>query len=167
MDKPRLINMVFYGLCGLTSILSAWPDYNVINAGLTLTALVLVAAYIVRLRAIPDSLVHHHMTYVIRTLWIYSTLALIGLLFASYWIFEHSDRSAIDALIDGASSGVMPGEEEIRAIEESYLAANEPFIIETLIASLFPGLLYLVWRVSRGASRARRNFRVQNLYSWI
>ena len=167
MDKPRVINLTFYGLCGATSLLSAWPNYDVMGIGLTLPLPLLIAAYIMRSRSIEDSLVHHHMTFVIRTLWIFMSLSLLLLHIAAWLIYTKGDNSVFTQIMDQASSGIMPDMSAMEEMESQYLAANHDLIIESYMTSMFPALLYLVWRVSRGASRANRNFRIQNLRSWL
>ncbi len=167
MDRPRATNLTMYTLCGISSILSAWPSYQVINIGLLLTFVVLIIAYLVRSRSLEDSLVHHHMTFVIRTLWIYSAFATVCMLLAGYLIYTKGDQTAFTGLMDQVNSGVVPSEDDLNQIEAAYLSTNMGLIIESYLTCMFPALLYLVWRVSRGASRAHRNFRVQSLYSWI
>ncbi len=167
MDRPRVINLTFYGLCGASSLLSAWPDYDVFNVGLVMTLLILIAAYIMRSRALEDGLVHHHMTFIIRTLWIYSAIASVSMMAAAWLIYTKGDQSVFTRLQDQAMAGIIPTEDDMRAMEAEYLSTNRGLIVESYLTCMFPALLYLVWRVSRGASRANRNFRVQNLRSWI
>jgi uncharacterized membrane protein len=167
MDKTRFIILAMYGLCGCAALLAGLPSYAAQNASITMMLVLLILAYIVRMNAKLDSLKYHHFTFIIRTIWIYSLFAGIGILCASWIIYRNGDASAIDALIGQIESGIPPSQQDIEVAGQSYMDTNMDLILRSMMLWMFPALLYMIWRVTRGSMRAYKNYRVQNIYSWF
>ena len=167
MDKTRFTILSVYGLCGLAALLSGFPSYAAQNAGMTLILVLLILVYILRMRAKLDSLEYHHFSFIIRTIWIYSLFAGIGVLFASWAVYQNGDASAIDALITQLETGIPPTQQDIEASGRAYMETNMSLILKSLMLWMSPALLYLMWRVIRGGMRAYKNYRVYNIYSWF
>lgn len=168
MNKERFNILGTYAFCALSALLVCAPNFTAQNCGLGLSTIILIAAYISRAQSDAESLNHHHMTFIIRTIWIYSVLAVIGMTGAGYIIYERGDASSIDAMSQQImSTGAIPTEADVEAAGDAYLAANHSLIFGTLLMWMFPALVYMMWRVARGGSRAWRNYRVQNLRAWF
>lgn len=167
MDKPRFTILSLYGLCGCAALLGGLPSYAAQNAGLILIPILLILVYILRMRARLDSLEYHHFTFIIRTLWIYSLLAGIGAIGASWVVYRDGDSSAIDALIGQIQSGIPPAQQDLEATGHSYIDANMNLILRSMMLWMSPAFLYMIWRVTRGSMRAYKNYRVHNIYSWF
>ncbi len=167
MDKTRIKILSIYALTGGAALCGGIPTYMAQNLCLSLILVTLILTYILRGMSKDDSLEHHHFTFIIRSIWIYSFFASIGMIGASWMVYDKADSSAIDTLLDQVNSGAIPSMADLEAAEQRYLDTNMPLILESVILWMFPGLLYLLWRVARGSVRAFKNYRILNIYSWL
>lgn len=167
MNAERVKILGSYGLTALAGLLTCVPSYMAQNVGMAVILLSLIAAYIFRAGTADDSFIRHHMTFIIRTIWVYSGLAVIGMIGASYQIMQQGDSSAINNLMDMATNGSIPTEDDMRAATQTYLDSNSGIIFKSIILWSLPALIYLGWRLARGSARAYRNYRVANLQSWF
>lgn len=167
LKKERLSILFFYGLCAALALISCIPHMSAQNVGLTGILVVLILSYIKRCFSEADSLEHHHLSYIIRTIWIYSLFAAIGILGAGWVIWSDGNNAAIDALTSMVEQGGMPNEADMHATVNAYLADNENLIMKSMILWMMPSLLYFILRIARGIGRGWNNYRVQNIYSWF
>ena len=167
MDKTRIKILGTYAATGAAALLGGVPNYMAQNLCFSLILVILILTYILRGFAKADSLEHHHFTFIIRSIWIYSLFASIGIVGASWMVYEKADPSAIDALLAQINSGAIPTMEDLEIAEKNYLDTNMMLILESIILWMLPALLYLVWRVARGSIRAFKNYRILNIYSWL
>lgn len=167
MDKPRLKILSMYALTGVAALLGGVPHYTAQNLSLSLALIGLIIVYAIRHYSKEDSLEHHHYTFIIRSIWIYSLIGAIGMIGASWTVFQKADASAIDTLLDQVNNGMIPDEAMLEAAGQDYFASNKSLILESVILWMFPALIYLMWRVARGSVRAYKNYRIVNIYSWL
>lgn len=136
-----------------------------VSAILVIVALVL--AYVLRDKQSPDSLVSHHATFVIRTIWIWSLFLMVGVVGAALVISSQADMSAIDALMNRINAGNIPTEDDIRMASDTYMADNFDLMLRTAIIWLAPAQVYALWRVVKGFTRAWSGYRLQNVKGWF
>lgn len=166
-QKKRLIVLGFYWMCLLAALFSFIPLMVTMNIGFTAIFLILIAAYVRRSYTEEDSFEHHHLTFIIRSLWIYSLFASIGLIGGGWMVWENGDREAIDTLVNAVMGGAIPTEADFDQTARAYMIDNQALMHKALVMWMFPSTLYLVWRLGRGILRAFRNYRVQNIYAWL
>ncbi len=134
---------------------------------LVLLIVVLVAAYIYRAKDNEDGLLYNHMTYLIGTIWIGTSLLTIGILAASTWIYLQGDHSLLNQVASDLQNGRMLTEEDLWAIFMQYMAANKNLLVLSSIVTIGPAVLYFVYRVANGYSRACKGYRIANPKSWL
>lgn len=143
------------------------PDMSMQGLSTILVFVVLTVGYFFRARAKQDDLVWHHATFVIRTVWIWSIFAIIGMIGAGYQIYSQGDASMIDAFMSQVMNGLIPTDADIQNVSDSYMAANENLMIAATLIWIAPAQVYALWRTYKGLSRALAGYRVQNLYGWF
>lgn len=160
-------NLILYLPLLVGVVLGCVPDMSMQSYSAMVVFATLILAYIVRSRQEGDSLVWHHSTFVIRTIWIWSFFIAVGMIGAGITVQMTADMSAIDTLSARIMEGMVPNEYEIEAATQSYIDTNYNLILTTTIAWLAPAQVYAVWRVFKGLSRAKQGYRVQNLRGWF
>lgn len=163
MNKIRFEILALYALVGLCGILGGIPTYDMQNMAMLLTIIMLIGLYIVRSREKEDSLMRHHATFMIRSIWIYSFFFVIAMSAAIYTVYKIGNVSVFSMLMDSIQSGAIPSHDEMENSVIQMMADNN----EILLSWLALPCLYMVIRVIRGGSRAYRNYRLINIYSWF
>lgn len=163
MNKATLEILTTYAIVAVCGIIGGIPTYDMQNISMMLTVFVLVMLYIIRSREKSDSLLRHHTTFMIRTIWIYSLFYTIALCAAVYTIYQIGDISTITSMTDSIQQGAIPGHDDMEATVIQFMSDNQNILISWLSLPMF----YIVLRVVRGASRAYHNYRVLNIYSWF
>lgn len=163
MEKNRNTILCFYAILSLVVILCGVMDFTLQNMGYTLVMIELIVAYIARSR-FPrnESYEENHTTYIIRTIWIYSTIAAIGMVGLAFIIIQQGSLDAINALANSMVEGMTPDDAQMEAAFKQYISDNEDLIRQQYILWLFPAQLYLVWRILKGGSRAFKGYRIAN-----
>ncbi|MBE2190624.1 MAG: hypothetical protein KDJ26_01440 [Alphaproteobacteria bacterium] len=160
-------NIGLYVLLSLGVVLGCLPDMTMQSYSALVIFVALILAYFFRARAKKDDLVWHHSTFVVRTIWIWSLFLLIGMMGAGYIMQTQGDMSAVDRIMEAASSGIIPSEADIEAASQDYFSTNYDLILRTTLMWLAPAQVYAVWRIFKGLSRALKGYRVQNLRGWF
>ena len=167
LKKERMSIIFFYTLCALLAAIACVPLMGAQNIGLTGILFALILTYIKRSFSEVDSLEHHHLTYIIRTIWIYSLFAAVGILGAGWMIYNDGNNAAIEALTSMIEQGSAPTEGDIETTVNTYLADNQNLILQSMVMWMLPSLLYFIWRIGRGLERGWKNYRVSNIYAWF
>ena len=119
-----------------------------------------IALYIYRANSEKDDLVHNHMTFLIRTVWIASLLLGIGILAAA----ALADHSSLENMMnDVMQTGIMPSHVEMQSLMLDYMRDN----IGVLFLTLGPSLIYIIYRVGKGLTRALKGYRMPNPKGWF
>jgi uncharacterized membrane protein len=156
-----------YILLVLSTILGFVPSGTAFLGSVALWFTVLIAAYIYRAKDKEDGLLYNHMTYLIGTVWIGTTFILIASLAGGYWIWTHGDSSAFDALAARLDAGAIPDEDMIMDTMTQYMLANKNLIMKASLVTVVPAILYFVYRIGNGFSRACKGYRIANPKSWL
>ena len=164
-----------YAAFGAALVLSVVPFILAALLSMILIFGVLIAAYILRTDTTPGSLVENHMTFIIRTIWIGSFLALLTMTAGSIYLFQTIDNTPLDPclqpLLDIRSGQTLIDPYAVfnilRGCFDNYWVANiKTFIISGSIAA-GPVLLYFIVRYARGLARAMDGYRVANPHFWF
>lgn len=164
---PRHKILSLYAVYSFAILMGCLPNMDAQNISAITTILLLIAAYVFESKHTPDSLETHHAIFVIRTIWIWSTFLLLGIIGAGFIVATKGDMSTIDQFMDGINNGVVPTEDDINALTQSYFESNATLIIKTALVCLGPAQIYASWRIIRGAMRAFKGYRIQNFRSWL
>jgi hypothetical protein len=167
LKKERFSILFFYGLCTVLGLIACIPTMSAQNIGVTGILVIVLLAYLKRSFTEEDSLEHHHLSYIIRTIWIYTLFASIGMLGAGWRVWSEGNNAAIDTLTSMIEQGSPPTEADIDATVNTYLVDNHNLIMQSMIMWMLPSLLYFAWRIVRGLERGWKNYRVQNIYAWF
>lgn len=169
MENKTQINTIniLYGFLIISTVLGFVPNITAFTASLVLWFITLIAACIYRRKDKEDGLLYNHMTYLIGTIWIGTTFILMGTLIAGWWVFTNGDNTAIDGAMASVANGAALDETAIKTIIEAYLKTNRILLIQSSAVAIGPAILYFVYRVANGMSRAAKGYRLANPKSWL
>lgn len=141
------------------------PVLQIVGVVLMLGALGRV--YGLRRKSDPESLAYNHMTYLIRTVWISALFLLIGFAGASVWFYQVADHAEIHAAVDSILGGAIVDEAQIVNVLEAYKDANFRLLVLASVFAAAPAILYFIFRVVKGLSRASRGYRIASPKAWL
>ena len=137
---------------------------------------VLVASYIIRAKAEPESLIQNHTTYIIRTIWIGSGLAAItttigGLIMMNDINYDPFSPCANNLAAQGVEFAANATYTQIWDLAspcfDIFIQANMQPLITAGIITIVPVLIYFAVRFVRGLSRAIKGYRIANPRVWF
>ncbi len=158
---------ILYGFLIISTVLGFVPNFMAFIASLVLWFVTLIAAYVYRRKDTEDGLLYNHMTYLISTIWIGTSFILLGTLIAAWWVFTNGDNTAINGAMASITNGATLDETAMRTITEAYLKANQSLLLKASAVAIGPAILYFVYRVANGMSRAAKGYRLANPKSWL
>lgn len=166
-DPEQKTVMRVYAAIVASVILQAMPMIVAQGIGTLILFGAWVASYIVRWRGTPEGLIHNHMVWLSRTLWISSLLISIGIVLAGVWVFGEGDHSAIDRLAKDIMNGSAPSQTSLANAGKEYFQTNFRLILGASLLTVGPGFAYFFYRILRGFVRAGRGYRMANPKSWL
>lgn len=160
-EAVRLYAVLSAG-CILTPVLR-FETVSMIGSALVLA--VLIVAYFYRGRAAgdPESLRHNHGTFLIRTIWLGTLYVFLGFIAGLVAIYFMVDKSAVFSVMAQAEQGnIITPQTMEQAVNEMTVDNADIFGTLYLVASLSlaPGLVWMLIRAGRGASRASSGHRI-------
>ncbi len=164
--QQKTINVLYIFLI-ISTILAFVPMAIPQLISLVLVVLVLIAAYIYRAKDNADGLMFNHMTYLIGTIWIGTSFLTIGLIIGGIYLSTQGDMTVLQEAGDKIAAGYVPTEQEMVDLIWSYLEANKKEAISSMIMFVGPAVLYFIYRVANGYSRAMKGYRIANPKSWL
>lgn len=164
--QKTTINTLYFMLV-LSTIFSFIPFMSAQLLSLALIIVVLFAGYYYRGRDTEDGLMYNHMTYMIGTVWIGGGFLLLGMFAAAGLVFMEGNHSVIDAALVQVDGGFIPTEAELTKIMTEYMMSNKDLILTSSLITIGPAILYFVYRVANGFSRACKGYRIANPKSWL
>ena len=156
-----------YIMLVISTVLGFVPSITAFLLSMALWFLVLVAAYIYRAKDKEDGLLHNHMTYLIGTIWIGTSFIVLASIVGGYWIWSQGDSTAFEAFATSLESGAVPSEDDMMNTLTDYYMANNSLILKVSLVTIAPAVLYFVYRISNGFSRACKGYRIANPKSWL
>lgn len=128
-----------------------------------------IGAYIIRGRNDADSFLAHHMTFLIRTVWIGSLFSLITVTAGGIYMLTHADVMAFSTCIVNTLSlpdMTMIEQETYRCID-GFIALNKGVLLVSVLISAPLPCAYVAYRLIRGALKARHGMRLLHGKSWL
>lgn len=164
--QKRTINTL-YAFLVFSTILGFVPNGTVFLASLALWVVTLFAAYIYRDKDSEDGLLYNHMTYLIGTIWIGTSFIVLATMVMGFWVYTQGDNTPLDDAIASLAGGEAPNEAWLMEVLTDYLRTNEKLLWTASISAIGPSILYFVYRVANGLSRAAKGYRIANPKSWL
>ena len=150
------------------------------NAAIAVLAAVLmmgsmIAAYMKRRAADPQSLTADHMNFLIRTIWIGSGLAAITTSIACVYMMKTADHAPLQVCSNNAAAKILEsGTQDMRAINamlqpcvNDFIAANVPVLINSVAMAAALPLIYFAFRTAKGLRRAAGGHRIGGDKGWL
>jgi len=173
-DQKKLYSI--YALFGVSIALCVLPYMSAAILSAVFLTVLLIAACSLRKKAEPLSLVHNHMVFIIRSLWIAALMSLFTMLAASFYMFQSIDYGAFNPCADTISGQGIEALEAMGYGEfytiaqpciDDFIALNyNTLIVAVAIAGGLP-LVYLGYRFFKGMSRAVKGYRIADPKSWL
>jgi uncharacterized membrane protein len=165
-EKQKKTNNLYIILI-ISTVLSFVPFAVAQLASISLIIAVLIMAYLYRAKDSEDGLLFNHMTYLIRTIWIGSTFLSAGIIAAGIYVFLQGDHSLVQNAANQISAGTMFSENDLIALGNDYIMANKNVLILGTGVFVGPAILYFIYRIANGYSRAAKGYRIANPKSWL
>jgi uncharacterized membrane protein len=167
LEKERQNIVGFYILFAVGFVMDFIPFQSIEMMGLCIAIVTVFAAYIYRWRSPLSSLTYNHMSFLIATFWASSLLLLIGLIIATIWVYRAGDHTAIMNLIDAMNKGAVFTPYDMQQILHGYMGANMKVLVTSALTTLFPGFVYLAYRVWAGMRHALRGDNMPFPSAWF
>lgn len=164
--QKQTINVLYIFLI-ISTVLGFVPMISAQIMSIALIIAVLIAAYYYRFRDDEDGLLFNHMTYLIGTIWIGSTFLVLGIFAAGGWLYLQGDHSVIHEAANQIANGVVPSEASLMLLTGQYMQANKSLLIMATATFVGPTILYFIYRVANGYSRAMKGYRIAKPKSWL
>lgn len=156
-----------YILLVISTVLGFVPSITAFLFSLILWFLVLMAAYVYRAKDKEDGLLRNHMTYLIGTIWIGTGFIVLASIIGGYWIWSQGDSTAFETFATNLEGGMVPSEDAMMNTLTDYYVANNALILKVSLVTIAPAVLYFVYRIGNGFSRAWKGYRIANPKSWL
>lgn len=169
-DTENKTVLSIYGSLAAALVLSVVPNTILMIIGSILFIVTMSKAYKLRRNAEPDDLIGNHMTYLIRTVWIGSLFFLIAIAIASIYIINNMDYSAINVCINailGSGGSIDMNMVALQNCQIDFIAGNNTVLINGMVISAFPILIYFSVRFFKGLRRASDGYRMANPKAWF
>lgn len=135
--------------------------------GALLLLVALIWAYIMRGKDGIESLSGNHAAYIIRTIWIWGFFLSIGVIIAVPWFYSIADHSAVENFMSQAANGHLAATETVNDVMAEYMRTNLSPLIMVSAITIGPSVIYIIYRLARGLSRALKGYRVANTKNWF
>ncbi len=164
--EQKQVTRIYAALVAML-IFSCVPNMVLGVLAILLMFYAIIGAYVLRAGTAEDSVVRNHMTYLIRTFWISSLIFVLGAAAAVPWLWRHLDFRALDALANDL--GTDP--EKMQALDPHVFMTATGLTVPDLLtgsAIMFgPCMIYFIYRVARGLSRALKGYRMNDVKAWF
>ncbi len=165
-SEKNIVN-ILYILLVASTIFSFMPLISAQFLSLVMIIAVLFAAFVFRMGKPEDSLLYNHMTYMIGTVLIGTTIITIGAVIGGMWLFSAADNSAFDNAMIQIQNGTMMDMGMVHAIMADYMMSNKTLLITIGIVTIGPGIAYFIYRVANGYGRAMKGYRIAKPKGWL
>ncbi len=165
-NKKTVTNI--YAAFIVSVVLQFMPNASIQLFAMFLFLGVLIWCYIARKQYGHATLVENHTTYIIRTIWIFSLVMTAGFILCGVWLYSVADQESLQTF----ANEVMKAAESAppHDLTDAYTAmveVNFNVIIWASLITIGPSLIYLGYRLIKGARRGIKGYRIDNPTSWI
>jgi len=171
--KQQQLVLNFYALMGAALVMSFLPFISAALLALLMFGGGLIAAYIVRGRRGGQSYAGNHLTFIIRTIWIASLFSLVTMIAATIYILTYYDPGPVQAcaeqIVSAAASApdIMALQSMIQPCMDEFMRVNGQVFLVGGVIGIAPIVIYFVYRLSSGLSRAIKMHRIGDNKSWF
>ncbi len=175
-DPQRKMVLNLYAAFAVSLILTLVPHAIIAIVAAVFFLGVLIAAYLIRAKAEDDSLAQNHATYIIRTIWIGSSLAVVFIGIGAAYMLPNIDYSTFQPCSNKLMSMGLEYAENATYAQvwelanpcfDLFIKDNWSILIVTGIIVILPILIYFVVRFVRGLSRAMKGYRIAKPKAWF
>ncbi len=159
MEKDQKTTLQIYLAYIIAVICNIVPSSAVQTFGLILFIVIFAATYFYRNRSPSESLIHNHMQFIIKSIWISSLVFLVGMITAYFM----ADHTIVYQTYETIMNGVFLTQDQINGFVMDYMRAN----IFTFVITLMPSLIYLAYRLAKGILHARKGYIVLHSKNWL
>lgn len=167
LNKQQDIIKTLYAFFIFSTFLSFVPIGFAQVMSLALIVTTLIVAYFYKYIGKKDDILSNHMTYMIGTIWVSSSFLVMGMLCAAAIVYLKGDHTIVHNAVDQITSGTLMEEEEIKSLMMDYMNTNITILILASIPTIVPAILYFVYRIANGYSRAIKGYRIANPKGWL
>ena len=171
LDREQRQIMKVYGALSAAIILGFIPNGAFVLVALLLFCLVTPLAGRIRRKADPASLTANHMTYIIRTVWIFTLFAAVTIALATIYVLCVYNIAPLQPCVNTIMAQKPTSNQAMAAALQpcigNFMSANMRVFLTAGIAAGVPVVLYLVYRVARGVGRAQKGYRLENVQHWF
>lgn len=167
-NKEQKIVTNIYAALSVSLVMSFLPMMTAAGLALLMFTGVLVASYVLRGRAPHASMTADHMTYIIRTIWISGLLSLITMSAACLYIYNTVDPSAILQCLGGSVPADLNATmDTVKPCMTAFISDNLLALINATLVGAGPVVIYMVYRIIKGLSRATKGHRIGDVKNWF
>jgi uncharacterized membrane protein len=170
-ENERQTILKIYGMLGLMIVFGFIPNIVFCALALVMFGLMMPVARHFRRKAGPDSLIASHMTWIIRTVWIVTLMALVLLAIATAYILSVYNISPLqpctDNMLAALEAGKEPGFGLVLPCVEPFMDANRHIFLIAGFGVGVPVVLYLLLRLAKGLASARRGEPLRDPRRWL
>ncbi len=152
--EQKQVNRIYAALSAMI-IFSCLPVAILQVIGIFLLFYVMIGAYVLRARYPEESLVHNHMTWLIRSFWISGLFFAAGFAACVFYLSQKVTADSLAAFESAAMTGTVPMTGDLR------------MIIAASLVTMGPSMIYFVYRAAKGLSRALKGHRMGNVKEWF
>ena len=156
-----------YGLFCLSLFFICTPVIKIHTAGSLLLLFTLFSAWCLRFGKPHDTLIYNHMIYISRTIWMMSLIITAAVAVAGYVVYTLADNSIMQSAFDEMMEGRGLSHQELAGTLMEYLKANFMLMLSGALLCAVPTLLYTVYRLQHGITRALKGHRLAKPESWF
>lgn len=175
-DKEQKDVIRLYSAFGASLLLMLVPSTAMaVFSGLLFLG-VLIAAYVMRRKSVPESLCENHATYIIRTIWIGGFLSVVTMSAATAYMLPNIDNAPLQPCAGNLVSQAqdLAQNENVAALSrlmqpcmDEFMNLNGRVFLVAVAITAIPVMLYFLVRFWRGLSRANGGYRIANLKIWL
>ncbi len=166
-EKQKNIITVLYIFLIVSTVLFFAPSMLAQTLSLALILVTLTAAYHYKSKDGEEDLLQNHMVYMIGTIWIGGAFLLLGMMAAGYIVFQYGDHSPVQAGMDSIMTGSDFNTDSLQSLMMEYMSTNKVLLIKASLPTIGPAILYFVYRIVNGYSRAAKGYRIAKPKSWL
>lgn len=159
--EPRRLRQYYAGLC-CAVLLHFVPLINVQVVAGVLFLVLFAGAYVLRARHETEGLMDNHMTYIIRTIWLFGAIMLVGGVLGGMYMSTYADMGPVNDMLARMQQGITYNAPEMMNVIYNFLTLNGQHTLVAAGLAIGPAALYLIYRLAGGLERALKGYRIAN-----
>lgn len=162
MNKDTVQILALYVFLFVATALCVVPVFDIQNIGYSSLFFILIGLHILHPLCKHESLLDNHVRYMISSLWIWNLFVLVGAIIAGILIAQNTSPVGLEPLMRMFDGSTPVDEKAVYAALNDYIRAYQPSLLDTVRICLFPSQIFLIYRLTRGSTRAVKSYRVSN-----